>query len=160
MTTPMTVRGAALLNEELQHLKSVERPNTIKLIAEARAHGDLKENAEYHSAKEKQGFIEGRIQEIQSKLSDAQIIDVTTLPRNERVVFGVIVKLLNVTTDQQVQYQIVGDDEADIKQNKISINSPLARALIGKEPGDEVTVQAPGGEIIYEVEEVLYDFES
>ena len=155
-SVPLTVRGAQLLKEELQHLKSVERPNVINAIAEARAQGDLSENAEYESAKERQSFIEGRIAELEGKLSAAQIIDPTTLDADGRVVFGATVRLEDIESGDKVTYQIVGDDEADIKQAKISISSPLARALIGKYAGDIASFQAPGGEREFEVLEVLY----
>ncbi len=153
---PMTVRGAERLREELQHLKSVRRPNVIKAIAEARAHGDLRENAEYHAAREEQGFIEGRIAEIESKLGNAQIIDVTQVNAGGRVVFGATVELLNVETEEELRYQIVGEDEADIKEGLVSVTSPLARALIGKIEGDVVAVQTPSGRREYEVVQVLY----
>lgn len=153
---PMTITGAKQLNEELLFLKTQERPRIISAIAEARAHGDLKENAEYHAAKEQQSFIEGRIAEIESKLSNSQIIDVTKLSVDGKVVFGATVHLLNTATDQEVVYQIVGDDEADIKIAKISINSPIARALIGKMEGDCVSVQTPSGLIEYEISSVEY----
>ena len=152
----MTVKGAEALQAELQELKTVARPRVINAIAEARAHGDLKENAEYHAAKEQQGFIEGRIAEIESKLSSAQIIDVASLPRTGKVVFGTTVTLINCDTEDEVRYQIVGDDEADIKANKISVNSPIARALVGKSEGDAVVVKTPGGEVAYEVSKVEY----
>lgn len=148
---PMTVAGEARLREELEKLKGVERPRVINAIAEAREHGDLKENAEYHAAREQQGFIEGRIQEIESKLSTAQVIDVTKLPKTGKVIFGVTVGLLNLDTDEEVRYRIVGEDEADIKAGKISVTSPIARALIGKEEGDIVVVRTPGGEVEYEI---------
>lgn len=148
---PMTVAGEARLREELEQLKGVERPKVINAIAEAREHGDLKENAEYHAAREQQGFIEGRIQEIESKLSAAQVIDVTKLPQTGKVIFGVTVELLNLDTDEEVRYRIVGEDEADIKAGKISVTSPIARALIGKEEGDVVLVRTPGGEVEYEI---------
>jgi transcription elongation factor GreA len=151
---PMTVAGEAALREELQRLKSIERPRIIEAIAEARAHGDLKENAEYHAAREQQGFCEGRIQEIESKLAEARVIDITKIPPTGKVIFGVTVELVNCETDEQVIYQIVGDDEADVKNNKISVSSPIARALIGKEVGDIAVVKAPGGEIEYEIEEI------
>lgn len=154
--SPMTVRGAEKLREELQHLKGVRRPKVIKAIAAAREHGDLKENAEYHAAREEQGFIEGRIQEIESKLANAQVIDVTTLNAGGKVVFGATVEMADVDTDQDVCYQIVGDDEADIKDGRISINSPVARALIGKSEGDEVVVQTPSGQKEYELLSVRY----
>jgi transcription elongation factor GreA len=153
---PITARGAEKLREELDHLKSVERPQVIEAIAEARAHGDLKENAEYHAAREQQGFIEGRIQEIEGKLSNAQIVDVTTLSASGKVVFGATVLLSDEDTGKEVSYQIVGDDEADIKQGRISINSPVARALIGKEEGDIADVQTPGGLKSFEIVEVKY----
>lgn len=154
--TPLTVNGANKLKNELQRLKSVERPRVIAAIAEARGHGDLKENAEYHAAREEQGFIEGRIKEIEGKLSNAQIIDVTTLNAGGKVVFGATVDLVDEDTGAEVTYQIVGDDEADIKEGMISVNSPIARALIGKEEGDVVTVRAPGGDRNYEIAEVKY----
>ncbi len=153
---PMTLQGAEKLKAELQELKSVARPKVIAAIAEAREHGDLKENAEYHAAREQQGFIEGRIAEIEGKLSNAQVIDVASLNANGKVVFGATVELVNEETGEEVYYQIVGDDEADIKQNKISVNSPVARALIGKEEGDIASVNAPGGIIEYEVVTVKY----
>lgn len=148
---PMTVVGERNLREELDHLKSEARPQVIAAIAEAREHGDLKENAEYHAAREQQGFIEGRIQEIESKLSVAQVIDVTKLPKTGKVIFGVTVSLLNLDTDAEVTYRIVGEDEADIKAGRISVTSPIARALIGKEEGDIVVVKTPGGDVEYEV---------
>ncbi|MEL6215243.1 MAG: transcription elongation factor GreA [Pseudomonadota bacterium] len=153
---PLTARGAEQLKSELKHLKSVERPRIIQAIAEAREHGDLKENAEYHAAKEQQSFAEGRIQEIEAKLSNAQIIDVTQLKATGKVVFGATVELLDLDSDQSLTYQIVGDDEADIKGGLISISSPIARALIGKSEGDEVTVAAPAGAKDYEIVEVRY----
>ncbi len=152
----MTMQGAEALREELHQLKSVERPRIIKAIAEAREHGDLRENAEYHAAKEQQSFVEGRISEIERKLSNAEVIDVTTLNAGGKVIFGATVDLLSLETDEAVTYQIVGDDEADIKQAKISISSPIARALIGKEAGDVATVNAPGGEKEYEIVEIRY----
>lgn len=148
---PMTVEGAEKLRLELENLKKVERPRIVKAIAEAREHGDLKENAEYHAAREQQSFCEGRIQEIEGKLSHAQIIDVKSIPESGRVIFGATVDLINVETDEAVCYQIVGEDEADIKANKISVSSPIARALVGKEVGDIAVVKAPGGEIEYEI---------
>ena len=157
MTTnrvPMTARGAEKLRQELDHLKSVERPKVILAIAEARAHGDLKENAEYHAAREQQGFSEGRIQEIEGKLADAQVIDIKNIPNTSRVIFGVTVTIVNVNTDEKKTYQIVGDDEADIKFNKISVNSPIARGLIGKSVGDSVTITTPGGVVEYEIDRV------
>ena len=153
---PLTVRGAELLKQELQHLKSVERPAIIEAIAEARTHGDLSENAEYEAAKEKQGFIEGRISELENKLSAAHIIAPTEIHAEGKIVFGCTVVLEDLENETQVRYQIVGDDEADIKDNKISISSPISRALIGKEEGDVAEVQAPGGVREYEVIEVLY----
>lgn len=151
---PLTVVGAEKLRAELQHLKSVERPAVIQAIAEARAQGDLSENAEYDAAKEKQGFIEGRIADLEGKLSNAQIIDPTTLDADGRIVFGATVELEDA--DSAVTYQIVGDDEADIKEGKISVSSPIARALIGKYAGDSVEVQAPGGVRHYDVLDVQY----
>ena len=153
---PLTVRGAQLLREELHRLKTVERPAVITAIAEARAQGDLSENAEYDAAKEKQGFIEGRIAELESKLSSAQIIDPSSIEAEGRIVFGATVELEDAGSGEVVNYQIVGDDEADIKQNRISISSPIARALIGKYAGDSVDVQAPGGIRQYEVLDVQY----
>ncbi len=148
---PMTIEGAEKLRAELANLKSVERPRIINAIAEARALGDLKENAEYHAAKEQQSFIEGRIAAIESKLGNARIIDVKTIPNSGKVIFGCTVTLLNLNTDQEVAYNIVGDDEADIKVSKISVSSPIARGVIGKNVGDEVTIQAPNGAIQYEI---------
>ncbi|WP_371189291.1 transcription elongation factor GreA [Thalassotalea maritima] len=148
---PMTVQGAEALKEELTYLKSVKRPAIVQAIAEAREHGDLKENAEYHAAREEQGFCEGRIQEIEGKLGNAQIIDISKLPNNQKVIFGVTVTLLNIDTDEEVTYKIVGDDEADIKNNLISISSPIARALIGKEVDSEVEVSTPRGKVEYEI---------
>lgn len=152
----MTVRGAERLREELQHLKSVRRPKVIQAIAEARAHGDLRENAEYHAAREEQFFIEGRIAEIEGKLGNAQVIDVTQVNAGGRVVFGATVELLNVETEEETRYQIVGEDEADINVGRISNTSPLARALIGKIEGDVVSVQTPSGQRDYEIAGVLY----
>jgi transcription elongation factor GreA len=151
---PMTVAGEKSLRDELNQLKGEARPQVIAAIAEAREHGDLKENAEYHAAREQQGFIEGRIQEIESKLSGAQVIDVTKLPKTGKVIFGVTVSLLNLDTDAQVTYRIVGEDEANIKAGRISVTSPIARALIGKEEGDAVVVTTPGGDVEYEIESV------
>ncbi|HWV14711.1 MAG TPA: transcription elongation factor GreA [Cellvibrio sp.] len=151
---PMTIHGAEKLAEELEDLKKVQRPRIVNAIAEARAHGDLKENAEYSAAREQQSFCEGRIQEIEGKLGNAQIIDVTKIPHTGKVIFGTTVTILNLETDQTVTYQIVGDDESEVKANKISVNSPIARALIGKEEGDVVVVKAPGGEIEYEIDKV------
>ena len=153
---PLTVSGVEKLREELIELKSVVRPRIIAAIAEARAHGDLKENAEYHAAREQQSFTEGRIADVEAKLSNAQIIDVTTLDAGGKVVFGATVELENIVTEEIVIYQIVGIDEADIKQGRISISSPIARALIGKEAEDVVTVNAPGGDIEYEILGVKY----
>lgn len=153
---PLTVVGAEKLRVELQHLKAVERPAVIQAIAEARAQGDLSENAEYDAAKEKQGFIEGRIAELEGKLSNAQIIDPTTLDADGRIVFAATVELEDIESGDSVTYQIVGDDEADIKAGKISVSSPIARALIGKYAGDTVDVQAPGGVRQYEVLDVQY----
>ena len=154
--SPMTIRGAELLKAELERLKNVERPKIAQAIADARELGDLKENAEYHAAREQQSFNEGRVMELEGKLGNAEIIDVTKLNAGGKVVFGTTVDLVNVDTDEEVSYRIVGEDEADIKQNMISITSPIARALIGKYKDDEVVVKAPGGEIIYEVLEVKY----
>src|SRR3990167_1461127 len=151
--SPMTVAGALKLREELHRLKQVERPRIINAIAEARAHGDLKENAEYHAAREQQGFIEGRILEIEAKLSSAQIIDVTTIENTGRVIFGATVKFTN-DKNESLCYQIVGEDEADVNENKISVTSPIARALIGKHEGDSVEVRTPQGVVVYEVLEV------
>ncbi|HLA75473.1 MAG TPA: transcription elongation factor GreA [Gammaproteobacteria bacterium] len=153
---PITVRGAEKLRAELQELKSVARPRVIAAISEARGHGDLKENAEYHAAKEQQSFIEGRIAEIEGKLSNAQIIDVHTVNANGKVVFGATVDIVKEDSGEQVTYQIVGDDEADIKTGMISISSPIARALIGKEVGDIASVQAPGGIVEYEIVAIRY----
>ncbi|MDN7133575.1 transcription elongation factor GreA [Halomonas sp. MC140] len=153
---PMTVAGERSLREELDHLKTEARPQVIAAIAEAREHGDLKENAEYHAAREQQGFIEGRIQEIEGKLSVAQVIDVAKLPKTDKVIFGVTVSMQNLDTDAEVTYRIVGEDEADIKSGRISVTSPIARALIGKEEGDIVVVRTPGGDVEYEVGSVEY----
>ena len=153
---PMTVRGAEQLREELDFLKNVRRPEIIKAIAEAREHGDLKENAEYHAAREQQGFCEGRIQEIEGKLGNAQVIDVTKMPNNGKVIFGATVVLVNTDTEDEVTYRIVGDDEADIKNGLISVNSPIARGLIGKEQDDVVNITTPGGVVEFEIIEVEY----
>lgn len=153
---PMTVRGHELMQEELKRLKSVDRPQVIEAIAEARAHGDLKENAEYHAAKEQQGFIEARIKDFEGKLSHLQVIDVTAIDAKGKVVFGSTVKLLDVDTEGELEYRIVGEDEANIKNNLISFTSPIARAMIGKSVGDEVSFQAPGGEKNFEILEVKY----
>jgi transcription elongation factor GreA len=155
-TVPLTKRGAALLRDELQRLKSVERPAVVNSIAEARAQGDLSENSEYDAAKEKQGFIEGRIAEIESKLAGAQVIDPTTVEADGRVIFGATVELEETATGHTVTYQIVGDDEADIDHGLVSISSPIARALIGKAEGDVASVQAPSGAREYEIIAVKY----
>lgn len=152
----MTAAGAEKLRAELQHLKTVERPRIITAISEARAHGDLKENAEYHAAKEQQSFIEGRIADLEAKISQAHIIDITKINNEGKVIFGATVTLANVETDEEVTYQIVGDDEADIKAKKISVSSPIARALIGKSEADTIGVQAPAGLIEYEIVKVEY----
>jgi len=152
----MTVAGAKALEVELLRLKDIERPRIVNEIATAREHGDLKENAEYHAAKEEQGFFEGRIQEIESKLSRMQLIDVTQLNQDGRCVFGTTISLLNLTDDSKISYQIVGEDEADIELGKISCYSPIAKALMGNEEGDEITVKAPKGDILYEIIEVQY----
>lgn len=154
--TPITTRGAELLREELKRLKSVERPNVISAIAEARAQGDLSENAEYDAARERQGFVEGRIAEIEAKLANAQIIDPKLLDADGRCVFGATVELEEADSRERVSYQIVGEDEADIKAGRISVSSPIARALIGKYAGDPVDVQAPGGTKHYEILDVRY----
>src|ERR1700761_7513073 len=154
--TPMTLRGAEALRAELKKLKSESRPNVIKAIAEARGHGDLSENAEYHAAREQQGFIEGRIMEIESRLGNAEIIDVATLPATGRVVFGATVALEEQEQGAEVTYQIVGEDEADIRGGRISVTSPIARALIGKVQGDVVDVAAPGKTRTYEIVSVKY----
>ena len=153
---PMTVAGEIALRAELTDLKSVQRPAVIAAIAEAREHGDLKENAEYHAAREQQGFIEGRIQELEGKLSNAVVIDVTTVENTGKVIFGVTLELLNIDTEQTVTYRIVGEDEADVKQGLLSVQSPIARALIGKHEGDEVAIDTPGGTVTYEIESVEY----
>ena len=153
---PMTVRGAELLREELEFLKNTRRPAIIEAIAEAREHGDLKENAEYHAAREQQGFCEGRIQEIEGKLANCQIIDVTKMTNNGKVIFGATVVLLNVDTEEEVTYRIVGDDEASIKEGLISVNSPIARGLVGKETDDVVKIATPGGIVEFEIIEVEY----
>ncbi len=154
--TPMTVEGAEALRQELNELKTVARPKVIAAIAEARAHGDLKENAEYHAAREQQSFIEGRIKEIEAKLSNAQIIDVTTLNAGGKVVFGATVDVLDLETEEEHTYKIVGEDEADIRHGKISVTSPIARALIGRMEGDEVEIEVPGGRRQFEILEVRY----
>jgi transcription elongation factor GreA len=154
--SPMTAKGVERLRAQLSQLKSVDRPRIIEAIAEARAHGDLSENAEYHAAREQQSFAEGRINTIESALAEAQIIDVTTLDARGKVVFGATVKLLNLDNEAEVSYQIVGEEEADIEQSLISITSPIARALIGREEGDMVGVDAPGGVKEYELLEITY----
>jgi len=154
--TPLTEKGAQKLREQLNKLKTVDRPRVIEAIAEARAHGDLSENAEYHAAREQQGFIEGRINTLESVLAKAQIIDVAGIKAGGKVVFGATVDLLNMETDEEVTYQIVGEEEADIDAGLISISSPIARALIGREEGDQVGVNAPGGVVEYEILEVRY----
>lgn len=154
--SPMTAKGVARLQEQLTHLKSVERPRIIEAIAEARAHGDLSENAEYHAAREQQSFVEGRINTIESAIAEAQIIDVTTIDAGGKVVFGATVDLMNLENDEEVCYQIVGEEEADIDQGLISITSPIARAMIGREEGEVIGVDAPGGVKEYEVLEVKY----
>jgi transcription elongation factor GreA len=153
---PMTVRGAEKLRAELYELKSVLRPKIIAAIAEARAHGDLRENAEYHAAREQQSFTEGRIKEIESKLSDCEIIDVTKIVPTGRIIFGATVTLINLDTDKKFVYQIVGEDESDVAAGRISVASPIARALMGKQEGDEVVVKAPAGDINYEIEAVQH----
>jgi transcription elongation factor GreA len=148
---PMTLLGAEQLKEELRILKTEKRPRIVKDIADAREHGDLKENAEYHAAKEEQGFCEGRIQDIEGKLSNAQIIDVTKIPNTGKVIFGTTVTVLNIDTEVEVTYKIVGDDEADFKTGRISLNSPIARGLIGKEVDSEIEITTPGGVVEYEI---------
>jgi transcription elongation factor GreA len=156
MIAPLTTKGAQKLRDELEHLKSVKRPAVINAIAEARAHGDLKENAEYHAAREQQGFIEGRIQQLEYTLSHSQLIDVATLNAGTRVVFGATVELAECETGDEVTYQIVGDLESDIKLGMISISSPISRALIGKHEGDTITIEAPGGQREYDIIAVRY----
>ncbi|MEX2365200.1 MAG: transcription elongation factor GreA [Pseudohongiellaceae bacterium] len=151
---PMTVQGAERLRAELNDLKSNQRPRIVKAIAEAREHGDLKENAEYHAAREQQSFCEGRIKEIEGKLADSEIIDVRNIAKTGRVIFGTTVKLYNIKTEQTVTYQIVGEDEADVRNAKISVASPISRAMMGKQEGDEIVVHAPGGDVEYEIESV------
>lgn len=153
---PMTVTGEAALREELERLKKVDRPRITQAIAEAREHGDLKENAEYHAAREQQSFAEGRIMEIEGKLSNAQVIDVKAIPKSGKVIFGTTIDLINLETDATVTYRIVGEDEANVKQNLISVGSPIARALIGKEEGDVVVVKAPSGDVEYEIDQVQH----
>ncbi len=157
MRAPLTVKGAQRLRAELEELKSVKRPTVIAAIAEARAHGDLKENAEYHAARDQQSFIEGRIKQLESELSNAQLIDVATLNVGSKVVFGATVDLVDMQTDEQTTYQVVGDLEADIKQGLIAISSPVARALIGKYEGDAITIDAPVGQREYEIIGVRYE---
>jgi transcription elongation factor GreA len=151
---PMTIDGAERLREELSELKTVQRPKITQAIAEAREHGDLKENAEYHAAREQQSFCEGRIKEIEGKLADSEIIDIRAITPTGKVIFGTTVTLYNVENDNLVTYQIVGEDEADVKNGKISVGSPISRAMMGKEEGDEITVKAPGGDRLYEIEKV------
>ena len=153
---PMTVQGARALEDELKHLKTVLRPQITQAIAEARELGDLKENAEYHAAREQQGMVEARIRDIEGRLQNAQVIDIASIPHSGKVIFGTTVDIANVETDEQVSYQIVGDDEADIKQGKLSVSSPIARALVGKEEGDVVAVKTPSGVIEYEIVEVRH----
>ena len=153
---PMTVSGEAALRSELEQLKKVDRPRIVAAIADAREHGDLKENAEYHAAREQQSFNEGRIMEIEGKLGNAQVIDVTAIPQTGKVIFGTTIDLINVDTDDTVTYRIVGEDEADVKSNLISVVSPIARALIGKEEGDVVVVKAPSGDVEYEIDQVRH----
>ena len=156
MRAPLTLKGSQRLRDELEQLKSVKRPEIINAIAEARAHGDLKENAEYHAAREQQSFVEGRIKQLESELSHAEVIDVAQLNAGSRVVFGATVTLADVETDEEKRYQIVGDLEADIKLSMIAISSPLARALIGKNEGDSVVIDAPAGQREYEIVRVAY----
>ena len=153
---PMTITGEKMLQEELAQLKKVERPEVIEAIADARSHGDLKENAEYHAAREKQGMMEARISQIEGSLSGSQIIDVSKMENTGKIIFGVTVELLDLDTDKEITYQIVGDDEFDIKSGKISVNTPIARGLIGKQEGDEVIIKTPKGEVEYEIVKVLY----
>ncbi|MDG2421598.1 MAG: transcription elongation factor GreA [Gammaproteobacteria bacterium] len=153
---PMTVGGAEKLRAELNQLKTIQRPKISAAIAEAREHGDLKENAEYHAAREQQSFCEGRITEIESKLAEAEVIDVTKIEPSNRVIFGTTVTLYNLNTNKSVTYQIVGEDEADVPSGKISVVSPIARSVMGKREGEEVTVKAPAGDVQYEIEEVQY----
>ena len=154
---PMTVRGHQLLEEELRRLKSVDRPNVVKAIAEARAHGDLKENAEYHAAKEEQGFIEARIKDLEGKLSHKQVIDASAVDARGKVIFGSTVVILDEATDEEKTFKIVGEDEADIKQGMISYTSPIARALIGKDEGDAIEFEAPDGQKTFDILEVRYE---
>ena len=154
--TAMTADGEAALRKELEHLIKVVRPGIVEAIATAREHGDLKENAEYHAAREQQSFAEGRIQNIEGKLSNAQVIDISKIPQGDRVIFGSLVTIINFETDETTSYRIVGDDEADVKAGKISYQSPIARALISKEIGDVVVVKAPSGDVEYEIDDVVY----
>ena len=154
--TAMTIDGELALREELEHLIKVVRPSIVDAIATAREHGDLKENAEYHAAREQQSFAEGRIQDIEGKLSNAQVIDISNMPQGDRVIFGSLVTIINMDTEQSTTYRIVGDDEADVKAGKVSYQSPIARALISKEIGDVVVVKAPGGDVEYEIDDVVY----
>ncbi len=151
---PMTIDGAERLRAELNELKTVQRPKITQAIAEAREHGDLKENAEYHAAREQQSFCEGRIKEIEGKLADSEIIDIKNITATGKVIFGTTVTLFNLDTEKSVTYQIVGEDESDVKNAKISVGSPIARAMMGKSEGDEITVKAPGGDVPYEIEKV------
>lgn len=153
---PMTIQGAKALEDELKHLKSVLRPQITQAIAEARELGDLKENAEYHAAREQQGMVEARIRDIEGRLQNAQIIDIANIPHTGKVIFGVTVEIINTETEETLTYQIVGDDEADIKQGKLSVSSPIARALVGKEEGDVVVVKTPSGTVEYEIAEVRH----
>ena len=154
--TAMTADGEAALRKELEHLIKVVRPGIVEAIATAREHGDLKENAEYHAAREQQSFAEGRIQDIEGKLSNAQVIDISKIPQGDRVIFGSLVTIINFETDETTSYRIVGDDEADVKAGKISYQSPIARALISKEISDVVVVKAPSGDVEYEIDDVVY----
>ena len=156
LRVPVTVAGEKKLKDELLHLKSVKRPQIIQAIAEAREHGDLKENAEYHAAREQQGFVEGRIQELEGKLANAQVVDVTKIPAADKIIFGSTVRLFNLTTEEETTYQIVGEDEANIKEGKISYTSPIAKALIGQMVDDVVVVKTPGGKVEYEISQVEY----
>ena len=153
---PITKEGEVFLREELKKLKFEDRPKIIDAIATAREFGDLKENAEYHAAREQQSFAEGRIQDIEGKLSNAQVIDISSMPQGDRVIFGSLVTIINMDTEQSTTYRIVGDDEADVKAGKVSYQSPIARALISKEIGDVVVVKAPGGDVEYEIDDVVY----
>ena len=154
--TAMTINGELALREELEHLIKVVRPSIVDAIATAREHGDLKENAEYHAAREQQSFAEGRIQDIEGKLSNAQVIDISNMSQGDRVIFGSLVTIINMDTEQSTTYRIVGDDEADVKAGRVSYQSPIARALISKEIGDVVVVKAPGGDVEYEIDDVVY----